>query len=164
VPELQLAGPLARLYGTANHLGITVLDGVAAAGRWPDERIAAIAVFGEHIALKHGLDEGLRTDVLAMALIVAAVMGDCPTGHPCEIFAPGGFVLISQTRVPGTASGPGRLATLLARRCGRDTASAAFEYTAPALADPSPWAPWIRAANSGLRGIGDRDHRLRRLP
>ena len=145
MPELQLAGPLARLYGTAQHLGITVLDGVAAAGRWPDERIAAIAVSGEHIALKHGLDEGLRTDVLAMALIVAAVMGDCPTGHPCEIFAPGGFVLISQTRVPGTASGPGRLATLLARKCGRDTASAAFEYTAPAVTDLSLWASWIQA-------------------
>jgi hypothetical protein len=147
MPESELAGPLARLYNTAKHLGITVLDGVAAACRWPDERIAAIAVFGEHIALRHGLDDGLRTDVLAMALIAAAVMGDCPTGHPCEIIAPGGLVLISQTRVPGTAPGPGRLATLLARKCGRDTASAAFEYTAPAVTDPSLWASWMHAVS-----------------
>lgn len=144
MPEPGLPGPLARLYGTAMHLGISVLDGAAAVGRWPDERIAAIAVFGEHIALKPGLDDGLRTDVLAMALIVAAVMGDRPTGHSCEITAPGGFVLISQTRVPGTGSGPGMLATLLARKCGRGTESAAFEYTTPAITDPSLWAPWIQ--------------------
>ena len=62
-------------------LGITVLDDVAAASRWPDENTAAIVSFGEHIALKPGLDDGLRTDVLAMALIVAAVMGDRPTAH-----------------------------------------------------------------------------------
>jgi hypothetical protein len=133
MPEPGLSGPLARLYGTAMRLGITVLDGDAKVGRWPDEGIAAIVVFGEYITLKPGLDDGLRTDVLAMALIVAAVMGDCPTGHACEITAPGGFVLISQTRVPGAGSEPGRLATLLARKCGRDTASAAFEYTTPVI-------------------------------
>lgn len=153
MPEPGLPGPLARLYGTAMRLGITVLDGAAAVGRWPDERIAAIAVFGEHIALKHGLDDGLRTDVLAMALIAAAVMGDCPTGHSCEITAPGGVVLISQTRVPGTGSGPGRLATLLARKCGRDTASAAFEYTTPAITDASLWTSWIQTASPAYIGL-----------
>jgi hypothetical protein len=131
--EPGLAGPFARLLGTAMRLGITVLDGAAADSPWPDESIAAIVAFGDHITLKPGLDDGLRTDVLAMALIVAAVMGDRPAGHSCAITAPGGFVLISQTRAARGESGPGKLATLLARKCGRDTASAAFEYTTPAI-------------------------------
>ena len=130
-PALRLPDPLARLYGTALRLGITVLDGAAEAGPWPDQSTAAIVSLGEHVALNHGLDDGLRTDVLAMALIVAAVMGDDDTGHPCAISAPGGVVLISRIRVPQPARGPGQLATLLARACGRDTASAAFEYTVP---------------------------------
>ena len=70
-------------------LGITMLDDAAAVSRWPDENTAGIVSFGEHIALKPSLDDGLRTDVLAMALIVAAVMGDCAIGHPCAITAPG---------------------------------------------------------------------------
>jgi hypothetical protein len=130
VRELGLADPFARLLQTAMRLGITVRDGAASDSQWPDESIAAVVAFGEHITLKPGLDDGLRTDVLAMALIVAAVMGDRPVGHSCAITAPGGFVLISQTRAARGMSGPGMLATLLARKCGRDTASAAFEYTA----------------------------------
>ena len=141
-----LPEPLARLYGTAARLGITVLDPAAKAGPWPDDRTAAIVSSGEHITLKPGLDDGLRTDVLAMALIVAAVMGDRATDHPCAITAPGGCVLISQNRVPRPAPGPGELATLLARTCGRDTASAAFEYMTPAIDGPSPWVPYIRSA------------------
>jgi hypothetical protein len=141
-----LPGALARLYQTAMRLGITVLDDGAGAG-WPDENTAAIVSCGEHIALKPGLDDDLRTDVLAMALIVAAVMGDRPAGHPCAITAPGGLVVISQTRAPRPGPGPGKLATLLARKCGRDTASAAFEYMMPVTAGPSPWAPWIRTAS-----------------
>jgi len=144
VPEPGLPGPLARLHETAMRLGITVLDDAAAAGRWPDDNVAAVVSFAEHIALKPGLDDGLRTDVLAMALIVAAVMGDCPTGHPCAITAPGGLVVISQTRVPRPGSGPGMLATLLARNCGRDTASAAFDYMTPVTVGPSPWAQWTQ--------------------
>ncbi len=132
MPGLGLPDPLARLYGTAMRLGITVLDGSGEVSPWPDESTAAIVGFGEHIALNPALDDGLRTDVLAMALIVAAVMGDCGTDHPCAISAPGGFVLISPTRVPRPPPGPGQLATLLARKCGRDTASAAFEFTVPA--------------------------------
>lgn len=147
VPAPELPGPLARLYQTAVHLGITMLDDAAAASRWPDENTAAIVSFGEHIALKPGLDDDLRTDVLAMALIVAAVMGDCPTGHPCAITAPGGLAVISQTRIPRPGPGPGKLATLLARKCGRDTASAAFEYMTPVTADPSPWAQWTQTVN-----------------
>ncbi len=114
-------------------LGITVLDGAAGAGSWPDDSTAAIVSSGERIALNPGLDDGLRTDVLAMALIVAAVMGDRDTGHPCAITAPDGLVLISRTRVPRPGPGAGQLATLLARTCGCDTASAAFEYTVPAI-------------------------------
>jgi hypothetical protein len=136
-------GPRGRLHGTAARLGITVLDDAAAPSRWPDDSIAAMVGFGEHIAIKPDLDEALRTDVLAMALIVAAVMGDCATDHPCAITAPGGFVLISLVRTAPPASGPGQLATLLARKCGRDTASAAFGYTTPVISGPSPWAPWL---------------------
>jgi hypothetical protein len=145
VPELALADPFARLHHTAARLGITVLDGSAGNGPWPDESAAAIVAFGEHIALRPGLDDGLRTDVLAMALIVAAVMGDCPADHSCAITAPGGLVLISRTRAAHGESGPGKLATLLVRKCGRDTASAAFDYTTATMTDASPWGPWIQA-------------------
>jgi len=140
-------------------LGITVIDG-AAAGQWPDENTAAIVSFGEHIVLKPGLDDGLRTDVLAMALIVAAVMSDCPTGHSCAITAPSGLVVICQTRIPRPGSGPGKLATLLARKCGRDTASAAFEYTTPVTAGPSPWAQWTQTVNH--RAAAERHQRADR--
>jgi hypothetical protein len=145
VPELGPSQAFARLHDTAARIGITLLDGSAGDSPWPDESAAAIVAFGEHIAMKPGLDDGLRTDVLAMALIVAAVMGDRPIGHSCAITAPGGLVLISRTRAGQGETGPGKLATLLVRRCGRDTASAAFEYTTPVIADPSPWTPWIEA-------------------
>ena len=110
-PLLGLPDPLARLHGTAMRLGITVLDGTVLDGTgeaspWPDESTAAIVGFGEHIALNPALDDGLRTDVLAMALIVAAVMGECATDHPCAISAPGGFVLISAIRVPRPPQDP----------------------------------------------------------
>jgi hypothetical protein len=146
-------------------LGITVNDGAAAGSRWPEGNTAAIVSFGEHIVLKPGLDDSLRTDVLAMALIVAAVMGDCPTGHSCAITAPGGLVAICQTRIPRPGSGPGELATLLARQCGRDTASAAFEYMTPGTAGLSPWAQWVQpvkhqAMTPGHQGAG-RDGRPR---
>ena len=160
MPAPGLPGSLARLYETAIRLGITVLDDTAAPSPWPDENTAAIVSFGEHIALKSGLDDGLRTDVLAMALIVAAVMGDGPTGHPCAITAPGGLVVISQVRVPRPGPGPGKLATLLARKCGRDTASAAFEYTTPVTAGPSPWAQWTQTVNH--RAAAERHQRADR--
>jgi hypothetical protein len=145
VPELGLTKAFARLHDTAARIGITVLDGSAGDNPWPDDGAAAIVAFGEHIAMRPGLDHGLRTDVLAMALIVAAVMGERPTGHSCAITAPGGLVLISRTRAAQGESGPGKLATLLVRKCGRDTASAAFEYTTPIITEPSPWRPWIEA-------------------
>jgi hypothetical protein len=102
--------PLARLHQTTTRLGITVLDDAAAASGWPEENTAAIVSFGQHIALKPGLDDDLRADVLAMALIVAAVMGDRPTGHRCAITAPDGLVVISRTpRGPApVGTGPGR--------------------------------------------------------
>jgi hypothetical protein len=146
VPDLLLAQPFARLRDTAARIGVTVLDGAAGDCAWPDEGTAAVVAFGEHIALKPGLDDGTRTDVLAMALIVAAVMGDRPTGHPCAISAPDGLVLISTTRAAHMESGPGNLATLLVRKCGRDTPSAAFDYTTPAMTDLSPWRPWLHGA------------------
>jgi hypothetical protein len=53
------------------------------------------------------------------------------TSDPGEVHAPGGFVLITRNRVPAPETGPGALATAVARRCGRDTASAAFEFSVP---------------------------------
>ena len=138
----QSAG-VARLHTTATRLGMTVLDGADGPGPWPAEDTAAIVSFGEHIVLGPDLDdEGLRADVLAMALIVAAVMGDHDTGHPCAIAAPAGYVLISRTRGPARPAGPGELATLLARACGRDTAHVAFRYSAPDEPDDR-WEAWM---------------------
>ena len=156
MPAPGLPGSLARLYETAIRLGITVLDDTAAPSPWPDENTAAIVSFGEHIALGPDLgDHGLRADVLAMALIVAAVMGDRETDHPCEITAPAGYVLISRTRVPPLSPGPSELATLLARECGRDVTSAAFEYSAPDERAES-WESWM-ARGRGWRMLqGDR--------
>ena len=131
-----------RLCATAIRLGVTVLDGATFGRPWPDEGTAAIVSFGEHIVVRPGLvDDGSRADVLAMALIVAAVMGDRPAGHPCAITAPAGCVLISRVRVP-RPTGPGEVATLLARACGRDVESAAFEYTAPPERARA-WEAWM---------------------
>jgi hypothetical protein len=139
--------PVARLSATASRLGITVLDSTGDARAWPDENVAAIVSFGEHIALGPDLgDDGLRADVLAMALIVAAVMGDCETDDRYGITAPAGYILISRTRVPPLPPGPGELATLLARECGRDVASAAFAYSVPDEPARSweSWTTWGR--------------------
>jgi hypothetical protein len=131
-----------RLRATAARLGITVLDGATLDRPWPDEGTAAIVSFGEHIVLRPGLvDDDPRADVLAMALIVAAVMGDRPDGHPCAITAPAGYVLVSRVRAP-RPTGPGELATLLARACGRDVESAAFEYTTPPER-AGAWERWM---------------------
>jgi hypothetical protein len=69
--------------------------------------------------------------VLAMSLEIVAVMTNRKTSDPAEVYAPGGFVVITLNRVPVPETGPGALATAVARRCGRDTASAAFEFTVP---------------------------------
>jgi hypothetical protein len=141
-PESPSAS-IARLHATATRLGITVLDGVGDFGPWPAGDTAAIVSFGEHIALSPDLDDdGLRADVLAMSLIVAAVMGDHDADHPCSITAPAGYVLVSRTRGPTLASGPGALATLLARACGRNIISAAFGYFAPDKRD-NWWEAWM---------------------
>jgi hypothetical protein len=66
-----------------------------------------------------------------MALEIAAIMTHRETGDPGEVYAPGGFVVITRHRVPAPETGPGALATAVARRCGRDTASAAFEFSVP---------------------------------
>jgi hypothetical protein len=66
-----------------------------------------------------------------MALEVAIVMANRP-GVLCPV---GGFVVITQQRVPAPVTGVGKFATLMARTCGRDTTSAAFEYYAPKFSD-----------------------------
>jgi hypothetical protein len=97
-----------------------------------DGDTAAIVVDGKVIALDSALaDDGLRADVLAMALEVATVMTDRPDSGPGAIYAAGGFVVITRNRVPAPPAGVGRFATFMARKSGRDTASAAFEYYIP---------------------------------
>jgi hypothetical protein len=116
--------PLACLYSIAMETGIRVRDYPRGHGD-----TAAIVADGKVIAMSAGLtDDELRADVLAMALEVAIVMANRP-GVLCPV---GGFVVITRHRVPAPATGVGKFATLMARTCGRDTTSAAFEYYAPA--------------------------------
>jgi hypothetical protein len=135
---LSLPTPLARLYGTAMTLGIEVRD-------FPDDDLsadddtAAVVICGASIAVNPDLEsDELRADVLSMALEIAAIMTNCDTGDPGEIYAPGGFVVITRRRVPEPETGPGALATAVARKCGRDTASAAFEFYVPAFEFRAP--------------------------
>ena len=128
----RAGSPLARLQDTAIRLGIVVLDAADEEGPWLDDDSAAIVACGVCIALSPGLnDDGLRADVLAMALAVTYVMNPRATGRPGDITAAGSFVLISRTRVADPLPGLGELATVIAREHGRDTASAAFEYALP---------------------------------
>ena len=128
---LSLPTPLARLYGTAMKLGIEVRD-FPCEGLAGDDHTAAVVVCGATIALTPAIEgDDLRADVLAMALEIAAIMTNRETSDPGEIYAPGGFVLITTNRIPAPETGPGALATAVARRCGRDTASAAFEFSVP---------------------------------
>ena len=128
---LSLPTPLARLYGTAMKLGIEVRD-FPCEGTPGDDDTAAVVVCGATIALNPAIEsDDLRADVLAMALEITAVMTNRETGDPGEVYAPGGFVVITRHRVPAPETGPGALATAVARRCGRDTASAAFEFSVP---------------------------------
>ncbi len=128
---LSLPTPLARLYGTAMKLGIEVRD-FPCEGLTGDDGIAAVVVCGAAIALHPAIEsDDLRADVLAMALEIAAVMTNRETSDPGEVYAPGGFVLITTNRIPAPETGPGALATAVARRCGRETASAAFEFSVP---------------------------------
>jgi hypothetical protein len=132
VPALAQSTPLARLHSTAAHLGIIVLDAADDDGPWLGDGSAAIVVGGDLIAVNPGLgDDGLRADVLAMALAVTWFTSPRETGHTGDITAASGFILISRTRVAEPSHGPGKLAAVIASQHGRDTASAAFEYTVP---------------------------------
>jgi hypothetical protein len=131
VPALSQSTSLAALRSTAAHLGITVLDAADDDGPWLDDDSAAIVVCGDLIAINPGLDDdGLRADVLAMALAITWFSSARETGHTGDITAASGFILISRTRVAEPLHGPGKLAAVIASQHGRDTASAAFEYTA----------------------------------
>ncbi len=124
--------PLARLHETAMQLGIIVVDAVDNDGPVLDDDTAAFVACGVCIALSPGLDDdSLRADVLAMALALTYTMDPGTTGHAGDIAAAGGFVLISRTREAEPVSALGSLATVIAREHGRDTASAAFEYSVP---------------------------------
>jgi len=128
----RLPTPLTRLTSTARMLGITVLDAVDSAGPWLDDDTAAIVACGVCIAMSPALDDDMRADVLAMALAASYLMSVGENGDAGDIAA-SNIVLISRTRVAEPPPGPGKLATVIAREHGRDTASAAFEYSVPAL-------------------------------
>ena len=135
---LSLPTPLARLYGTAMTLGIEVRD-FPCDSLSPRDNTAAVVICGASIAINPVLEgDDLRADVLAMALEITAIMTSCDTGDPGEVYAPGGFVVITRRRVPAPETGPGALATAVARKCGRDTASAAFEFYIPAFEFRAP--------------------------
>jgi len=135
---LSLPTPLARLYGTAMILGYEVRD-FPGDGLSADDDTAAVVICGASIAINPALEgDDLRADVLAMALEIAAIMTNCDTGDPGEVYAPGGFVVITRRRVPAPETGPGALATAVARKCGRDTASAAFGFYVPAFEFRAP--------------------------
>jgi hypothetical protein len=134
MPAPGLPAPLARLHATAAQLGIIVLDAVDDDGPWLDDDTAAIIPCGECIAINPGLqDDGLRADVLAMALAITWFMSPREAGRAEDIRAAGGLVLISRTRAAEPAPGPGELAAVIAREHGRDTTAAAFGYTVPVL-------------------------------
>lgn len=133
--------PLTFLYSVAMETGIRVCD-YPGGDRRADGDIAAIVAGGSLIALSSDLaDDGLRADVLAMALEVATVMTDRLDDRPGTVYAPGGFVVITRARVPAPAAGVGKFATLMARKSGRDTASAAFKYHIPRIECHTPGFP-----------------------
>jgi hypothetical protein len=121
--------PLARLHDTAAQLGIIVVDAVDDDGSLLDDDTAAFVACGVCIAVNPGLDDGLRADVLAMALALTYAKSTATADHGGDITAASGFVLISRTRETAPVSALGVLATVIAREHGHDTASAAFEYT-----------------------------------
>ena len=124
--------PLERLHDTAARAGIVVVDAIDNDGPLLDDETAAFVACGECIGLSPRLDDdGLRADVLAMALALAYAMGPCETEHAGDITSAGSFVLISRIRVAEPSPGPGMRATEIAREHGSNTTSAAFEYTAP---------------------------------
>lgn len=133
--------PLAFLYGLAMEAGIGVRE-FPGGEPHTDGDIAAIVTNGKLIALNSGLDDdGLRADVLAMGLEVATVMIDRPGSRRGAIYAPEGFVVITSNRVPVPAAGVGKFATAMARKFGRDTDSAAFEYYIPRFGHSLPHIP-----------------------
>jgi hypothetical protein len=121
--------PLARLHHTATQLGIVVVDALDDGGPLLDDDTAAFIACGVCIVLNPGLDDGLRADVLAMALALTYAMSPATPDHGGDITAASGFVLISRTRETAPVSALGVLATVIAHEHGHDSASAAFEYT-----------------------------------
>jgi hypothetical protein len=153
--------PLARLNDTARQAGIIVVDAADDDGPLLDDDTAAFVACGVCIVLNPGLDEGMRTDVLAMALALTYAMSPGKTDHAGDITAADGFVLISRTREAEPVSALGLLATVIAHEHGRGTASAAFEYTVPVfeLARHTAGSAPLAMAGGALRcsGLGRDD-------
>ena len=101
---LSLPTPLARLYGVALQMGMRVTDGNPELWDPADEEnfSDAAAIVGSQgvICLNPSMDDDLRSDVLAMALSVAAMMiCDESVALPGDVVAPGGFVVITPYRI-----------------------------------------------------------------
>jgi hypothetical protein len=154
--------PLARLHDTATQFGIIVVDAVDDDGPLLDDGTAAFIAGGVCIALNPGLDDGLRADVLAMALAVTYALSPGTAGHGGDITAASGFALISRTRETAPVSALGLLATVIAHEHGHDTASAAFEYTLTdsELAQPDRHRLWHAAPGKPT----GQDHRSALMP
>lgn len=137
---LSLPTPLARLYGVGLQMGVRVTDGSPELWDEDDEEnfsdAAAIVAFQDVICLNPSVADDVRSDVLAMALSVAAMMiCDESAALPGDVVAPSGFVVVTPHRIAEPAEPVGRLATMMAQRCGRDISSAAFDYYLPVLTD-----------------------------
>jgi hypothetical protein len=145
--------PLARLHDTARQAGIIVVDAVDDDGPLLDDDTAAFVACGVCIVLNPGLDDGLRTDVLAMALALTYAMSSGKTDHEGDITSAAGFVLISRTREAGPVSALGLLATVIAHEHGCGTASAAFEYTTPVFELPRTGFERMNATGAGRNGL-----------
>ena len=95
--------PLARLHDTARQAGIIVVDAVDDDGPLLDDDTAAFVACGVCIALNPGLDDGLRTDVLAMALALTYAMSPGKTDHAGDIIPAELGELINQLGAPDVA-------------------------------------------------------------
>ncbi|HEU5028626.1 MAG TPA: hypothetical protein VFV01_27200 [Spirillospora sp.] len=93
---------------------------------WPDDAIAALVTPG-HVVFNPALEsDDLRADLLAFAVAISVSIVVEDTARSGYVAAPEGIVLVTRERLPEPAKGPGRLAGMFARRCGRQTKSATF--------------------------------------
>lgn len=139
---LDLPTPLARLYGLAMEIGVSV---ASPDGAWPDDGILAIVGAaldpdsdgaenvvnpGAVILTDPRLDDDLCTETLAFAVAILC------TKYEKVAAAPERFVAISRTRLPEPSIGVATMAREIAARCGYTVGEQSLEFevrTPPAL-------------------------------